>query len=75
MIDPKAKEVAKAVYEEALKVKDPKALHAVKHQPWAEYKPFNDAMVAKNYEMAKNAIKPIFAKLDKQINGAKFTEV
>ena len=75
MIDSKAKEVANAVYAEALKVKNPKALHAVKHQPWAEYKPFNDAMVAENYEAAKNAIKPIFTALDKQISWVNFTDV
>lgn len=82
MMDSKAKEIADAVYAEALKVKDPRALNAVKHQPWAEYEAFKEAMKRDvkagkepDYKVARDAIKPIFAKLDQQIKGANFTEI
>jgi hypothetical protein len=75
MIDTKAKEIAKLVYDEALKVKDPTALHEVKHKPWNEYGAFNTAMQSKNYSDARNAIKPIFKTLDEKIRGVNFTKI
>jgi hypothetical protein len=75
MIDPKAKEIAKLVYDEALKVKDPTALHEVKHKPWNEYGAFNTAMQSKNYSDARNAIKQIFKTLDEKIRGVNFTKI
>jgi hypothetical protein len=59
-------------------VNNPRILNAVKHDKpkhWPEYDPFNAAMQSKDYQAAREAIKPIFAKLDKQIAGAKFTEI
>ena len=78
MIDPKAKNIANEVYAEALKIRDQKILNAVKHDKpkhRPEYDPFNAAMQSKDYQAAREALKPIFAKLDKQIAGAKFTEI
>lgn len=67
MIDSDAKKIAEDVYAEALKLKNPKVLHAVKHQPWSEYGAFSTAMTNKDYDGAKEAIKPIFKKLDEEI--------
>ena len=68
MIDQRAKNIATGVYTEVLKIKDPRALHEVKHKPWPEYKAFNEAMTKKegaDYEAAKKAIVPIFERLIK----------
>ena len=67
MIDANAKNVADAVYVEALKLKNPRALNAVKHQPWSQYTEFNNAMQSKEYEKAKQAIVSLFARLDDEI--------
>jgi hypothetical protein len=68
MIDQRAKNIATGVYIEVLKIKDPRALHEVKHKPWPESKAFNEAMTKKegaDYEAAKKAIVPIFERLIK----------
>jgi hypothetical protein len=75
-----AKDIADAVYAEALKISNPRYLNAVKHdrdgRPHREeYDAFKDAIQNKNYIAARDAIKPIFAKLDQSIQGAKFTEI
>ena len=78
MIDQRAKWIATAVYAEALKLRNPKILNSVKHDKprhRPEYDPFRDAMKNKDYITARKAIKPIFAKLDQQIPGAKFSEI
>ena len=72
MIDSDAKKIAEDVYAEALKLKNPKVLHAVKHQPWQEYALFSEAMTKKenkepDYKATKEAIKPIFKRLDDEI--------
>jgi hypothetical protein len=71
MIDKKAKDIAEAVYAEALKIKgvDNRVLHSVKHNGgWSEYDVFSKAMQAKDYEAARESIKPIFRKLDSKIS-------
>jgi len=78
MIDQRAKWIATAVYAEALKLRNPKILNSVKHDKprhRPEYDPFRDAMKNKDYITARETIKPIFAKLDQQIPGAKFSEI
>jgi hypothetical protein len=75
MIDRKARDIADAVYAEALKINgnDNRALHSVKHNGGRpEYGEFSGAMQAKDYNAAREAIKPIFTKLDSKINGANF---
>ena len=69
MVDTDAKAIADAVYTEALKLKNPIVLNAVKHnKSWEkDYAPFRDAMNAKNYEKAKVDIVPIFKRLDDEI--------
>ncbi len=71
MIDTQAKAIAEKVYAEALKLSNPTYLWQVKHttnwnKPWPEYKPFDDAMQSGNYTAARDAIKPIFTKLDQK---------
>jgi hypothetical protein len=79
MIDQRARNIANEVYAEALKLNNPKALNDVKHKPWPQYAPFNEAMQAAlkdgNYKTAKEKIKPIFEELDKQIKGAQFKRI
>lgn len=81
MIDPEAQKVAKLVYDEALKLKDPTFLWQVKHttnwnKPRPEYADFDKAMQSADYALAKGKIKPIFEELDKKYKGAShFTEI
>ena len=74
MIDIEAKEIAQAVYAEALKITS-WALHDVKHDTeWPEYADFSKAMNKEepDYESARESIKQIFAKLDSKVSGANF---
>jgi hypothetical protein len=79
MIASDAKTIADAVYAEALKLKNPTVLNAVKHNKlWEkDYAPFRNAMDAGNYENAKIAIVPIFDRLDKEIKdeNIKFSDI
>jgi hypothetical protein len=80
MFDKAAEEIANAVYAEALKLTNPHALWEVKHNRrdksgkeinshWPEYDPFDKAMQSGDYIKAREAIKPIFTKLDKNYKG------
>lgn len=80
MMDKAAKEIADAVYAEALKTTNPRYLNAVKHdrdkRPHREeYDAFAEAIQEKDYVKAKEKIMPIFEKLDANITGAHFTEI
>ena len=65
MMDKNAKDIADAVYAEALKTRNPRYLNAVKHdrdnRPHREeYDDFKDAIQNKDYKTARDKIKPIF---------------
>jgi hypothetical protein len=68
MIDAKAKSVADDVYAEALKLRNPRALNAVKHQPWDEYRKFNTSMQNREYAQAKADVESLFTRLDREIS-------